>query len=427
MNASMISEIENFMDLYCNTWPFSGSVLVSKNGETVFKKGYGFASHEYNIPNTPQTKHRICSITKQFTAMAIMMLQERGKLSTHDNARKYMPDYNELDERITIHQLLTHTSGLQYLFGAEFEKTMNQPKHKRSHMIDAFRNLPLICEPGQAWNYSNFGYYLLACIIENASGMTYDVFLTENIFKPLNMYNTGVERDKKIIEGLATGYYLNDESLIRFKYMNIDLAFGSGDIYSTVEDMQLWNLALSSEKLVSKETLDLIFTPYACSGETESEGNDYGYGWFIEEKFGRNRISHGGGGLGFITEFHRYDSEELSIIVFSNYGFTSVMRIIDIIAAFMLEEKVAFPNKPPIYELESGVFDRYIGTYKNDIEKFTVYQDEGKMYFMIDEEYVIPIFPVSPTNFHHTWIDESYTFYKDDNDDLCFCGAKKMI
>lgn len=241
------------------------------------------------------------------------------------------------------------------------------------------------------------------------------------------MYNTGVERDKKIIEGLATGYYLNDESLIRFKYMNIDLAFGSGDIYSTVEDMQLWNLALSSEKLVSKETLDLIFTPYACSGETESEGNDYGYGWFIEEKFGRNRISHGGGGLGFITEFHRYDSEELSIIVFSNYGFTSVMRIIDIIAAFMLEEKVAFPNKPPIYELESGVFDRYIGTYKNDIEKFTVYQDEGKMYFMIDEEYVIPIFPVSPTNFHNTWIDESYTFYKDDNDDLCFCGTKKMI
>jgi CubicO group peptidase (beta-lactamase class C family) len=121
MINSIAAEINDFMDLYCKTWAFSGSILVSKKGQVIFKKGYGLASQEYNIPNTAQTKHRICSITKQFTAMAIMILQERGMLSVHDKVNKYLPDYKELDERITIHHLLTHSSGLQYLFGKKFE------------------------------------------------------------------------------------------------------------------------------------------------------------------------------------------------------------------------------------------------------------------------------------------------------------------
>ncbi len=125
MNNLIVEKINEFMDLYCKTWPFSGSILVSQKGQAIFKKGYGLASHEYNIPNTAQTKHRICSITKQFTAMAIMILQERGLLNVQDKANKYMAEYKELDERITIHHLLTHTSGLQYLFGSDFEKSLN--------------------------------------------------------------------------------------------------------------------------------------------------------------------------------------------------------------------------------------------------------------------------------------------------------------
>jgi CubicO group peptidase (beta-lactamase class C family) len=256
-------------------------------------------------------------------------------------------------------------------------------------MINLFRDLPLLCEPGEAWNYSNFGYYLLGWIIESISGVSYDEFLKKNIFEPLNMKDTRVERDKKIIQGLATGYYLNDDELIRFKYMDIDLALGSGDMHSTVEDMLLWDKALYTEDLVSKNTLDLIFTPYANSGETGSEDNDYGYGWFIEKKYGRNRISHGGGGLGFITEFHRYVNEEVSIVVLKLY-------------------------------------ESYIGTYKDNTEKLTVGQDNGKMFFVIDDEYIIPMFPISENQFHHTWIDESYRFSKDENGDHWFCGMKKQ-
>lgn len=426
MINSIVTEINDFMDLYCKTWAFSGSILVSIKGQAIFKKGYGLASQEYNIPNTGQTKHRICSITKQFTAMAVMILQERGMLSVHDKVNKYLPDYKELDKRITIHHLLTHTSGLQYLFGTDFEKSLNNPKHKHEYMINLFRDLPLLCEPGEAWNYSNFGYYLLGCIIENVSGVSYDEFFKKNIFKPLNMNDTGVERDKKIIQGLATGYYLNDDELIRFKYMNMDLTLGGGDIYSTVEDMLLWDKALYTEDLVSKNTLDLIFTPYANSGETGSKENDYSYGWFIDKMYGRNRIHHDGGGLGFTTDFHRYVNEEVSIVVLSNYGFTAVWRISEILAAILFKEKYTFPSRPLQYNLEPGLYESYTGTYKDGNDKIEVGKDNGKMFFVIDDEYVIPIFPISENNFHQTWIDESYTFSKDENGDIWFCGMKKQ-
>lgn len=426
MKQSIAAEIQAFMDLYTSTWPFSGSILVSQKGEVLFKQGYELASQEYKIPNTPQTKHRTCSITKQFTAMAIMILHERGKLNIADQAVKYLPDYQALDERITIHHLLSHTSGLQYKFGTQFENHLNACSNKQEGMLDAYRNLPLLFNPGEAWHYSNFGYYLLGCILENVSGLSYDVFFDENIFKPLNMNDTGVERDKKIVENLATGYYLNNDALIRFKYMDLDHAFGSGDIYSTVEDLALWDRALYTDALVSKETLKLIFTPYGSSGESESGEDDYGYGWFIDSKFGRNRISHGGGGLGFLTELHRYEADEVCVVVLSNYGFTAVTRLAEIMAAIVFEEKYIFPNRPETFPLEPDEFENLVGTYVNDIEKFTVKKEDDKMFFVIDDAYIIPMYPTAKNRFHQTWIDESYVFYTDEDGDACFIGAKKV-
>lgn len=426
MAHSITAEIQAFMDLYTSTWPFSGSILVTQKEKVLFKKGYEFASQEYQIPNTTQTKHRTCSITKQFTAMAIMILHDRNLLSIHDNAIKYLPDYQDLDERITIHHLLSHTSGLQYLFGTDFENQLNASTNKHEAMLNAYRKLPLLFNPGEAWHYSNFGYYLLGCIIENVSSLAYDIFLNENIFKPLKMKDTGVERDKKIIKDLATGYYLNDHDLIRFKYMNLDHAFGSGDIYSTVEDLALWDRALYTDTLVSRESLKRIFTPYGSSGESESGGDDYGYGWFIDSKFGRNRVSHGGGGLGFLTEIHRYDTDEVCIVVLSNYGFTAVTRLAEIMAAIVFEEKYDFPVKPELFPLEKGDFESLLGKYENDIEKFEVKLEGDKMFFVIDDEYIIPMYPTAKNRFHHTWIDESYVFYIDEEGDSCFIGAKKI-
>lgn len=421
--------MKNFMDKYCDLWPFSGSVLVAHKGQIILSQGYGMASHEYGVANTPQTKHRICSITKQFTAMAIMILYEKGLLDVNDQAKGYLDDFQELDERITIHHLLTHTSGLKYRFGDAFEKELNasiSKVNRHQAMFNAYRNLPLLCEPGQEFNYSNFGYFLLACIVERVSGVSYESFLQTHIFKPLNMVNTGVERDKKIIENLATGYYLTGDELIRFKPMNMDNAFGSGDIYSTVEDLYLWDRALNTEALVSNKTRDLIFTPYACSGETGSTSNDYGYGWFIENKFDECRMSHGGGGLGFITEVHRYPKEDVCIIILSNYGFTAVYKIAESLSSILFKSPHKFPEKPRAFDLDEGVFNEYIGTYVNEVEKLDVGEDEGGKYFIIDDEYKIPIYPISNEAFHHTWIDEAYAFEKSPEGNLYFMGLKKI-
>ncbi|MEW8995740.1 serine hydrolase domain-containing protein [Clostridium sp.] len=426
MNSVLAAKINDFMELYCNTWAFSGSILVVQKGETIIKKGYGQASIEHNIPNTPKTKFRICSITKQFTAMAVMMLQENGLLSVNDNIYKFFPECQQLDKRITIHHLLTHTSGLQYLFGQNFPIMYSKSKHTHEDMFNVFKDKHLLCDPGEMWNYSNYGYYLLGCIVEKVSGVTYDEFLKKNIFEPLNMKNTGIEKNKAIVPGLANGYYLNDNDLMHTDYVNMDTTFGSGEIYSTVEDMLIWDQALYNGGLVSEETLDTIFSPYANSGERGTEDNDYGYGWFIDKMYGRKRISHDGGGLGFITGFDRYINEQVSIIVLSNYGFTAVWRIANILAAIVFQEEYQFPSRPLKYDLDYQVYEKYMGVYKCDYEKLTVGRDKEKMFFVIDDEYIIPMYPISETEFHHTWIDESYTFSKDENGDLYFWGAKKQ-
>lgn len=421
-------EIQDFMDRYTELWPFSGSILVAHKGEIIHNQGYGMASLEFDVANTPKTKHRICSISKQFTAMAIMILHEKGLLKLDDSTKLYFEDYPELDERITIHHLLTHTSGLMYRFGDCFEKELsaNRSRFDRHEaMFKAYRSAPLLCEPGEAFHYSNYGYYLLACIVERASGQTYEAFLKLHIFEPLKMMNTGVERDKKIIKNLATGYYLTGDEIIRFKPMNVDHAFGAGDLYSTVEDLFLWDRALNTHALVSQETLDMIFTPYAFSGETGSAVNDYGYGWFIEEKFEQLRISHGGGGLGFITEIHRYPKEDLCIIILSNYGFTAVYKLTEILAAIVFNKSYKFPDKPKAFELGDEVFKTYLGTYKNDIEKLDVEEQDGERYFVIDDEYKIPIYPITDQVFHHTWIDEAYAFEKSPEGVHYFIGLKK--
>ena len=440
-------KIRDFMNRYTAIWPFSGTILIARQGKVFFEEGYELASQEYNVPNTPYTKHRLCSITKQFTAMAILILEERGQLTTMDLALQYLPDYPELDHRITIHHLLTHTSGLPYCFGTEFENRLESEKRILSQnevhrfgtemedfelgsryeaLFRTYRTLPLVGEPGEVFEYSNFGYLLLACIIEQVSGMSYENFLEDNIFKPLKMSDTGVERDKKIIRNLATGYYLTGDELIRHKYVNLDHAIGAGDIYSTARDLVRWEEALKTEVLISKKQLEKMFTAYAKSGETTSESEDYGYGWFIDENHGYKRISHGGGGLGFLTEFHRYPDTGLSIIVLSNYGFTAVYKIAEILAAICFEQEYTFPSKPDAIQLDRTTFDEWCGIYQNDMETFYIMRKGDQCAFIIDGEYVIPMYPISPNCFHHMWIDEEYLFYRDDADNRWFMGAKKI-
>ncbi|MCM0650251.1 beta-lactamase family protein [Clostridium swellfunianum] len=410
-------KINQYLDEYTSLWPFSGAVLVINNEQVVFNKTYGMASIEHSVPITTKTKFKIASLTKQITCMGIMILQERGLLKVNDSIRKFFPDYPELNERITIHNLMTHTSGLFNDFSVVDPYLMlGKRLFTHQEVFDLYKDLPQEFEPGEGWSYCYFGYYLLGVIIERVSGKTYAEFLKENIFEPLGMNNTGLDDYIEILPNKANGYYASGERLVCCEIDTMS-AFSAGAIYSTVEDMILWDQALYNNKLVSQNTLNEIFTPFR---------NNYGYGWFIDEVTNRRRVRHSGGGNGFSHQYHRYIDERVSILVLSNYGFSNSFDINENIAKIIFNEKYSSPSKPRKSELDMKVYDTYTGVYQEEGFKLEVKRDNELLYFVQENKWVMPIYPISADKFHHTWIDREYVFEKDDKGQLCFDGLKKV-
>lgn len=307
----------------------SGSVLIARDGKILLAKGYGLANREYSMPNGPDTKFRLGSITKQFTAMAIMILQERGLLSVDDTFDKYYPAYPN-GNRITIHSLLTHTSGVDnYNNLPDYHEKMMLPWSIRE-VIDWFKSDSLLFEPGERWSYSNSGYVLLAYIIEKVSGQTYTEFLHDAIFAPLGMDGTGQDTHYTVIPGRATGHAHYERGVDQALYRDMPFTSGAGSLYSTVTDLFLWDQALYTEKLVSRETLEQIFTPWK---------DGYGYGWFIGELFGRRMISHRGGINGFLTNIARFPDEHVLVVTLFNYESVFAIPAMTGLAAIALGER----------------------------------------------------------------------------------------
>ena len=417
MKKNIHDKISEYLESYTKLWSFSGSIIAINDGEILFKKAYGYANIEHKVKNTTETKYRIWSITKQFTAAAILILEERGLLRVEDSLKKYFPDCIELNPNITIHHLLTHTSGIfNYSSLPNSHKTFQRMCHKKSDLIKMFLSKPLNFEPGTQWEYSNTGYYLLGMLIEKLSGKSYSEFLTENIFIPLGMFNTSVDDDKKIIENIASGYYLNRNDLIHCNYINMDLVLSSGGIYSTVEDLFIWDKALNSDKLLSRKSVKKMNTPYK---------NNYGYGVFIETNNNRRVVQHNGGCEGFLTEIHRYVDDNFAVVILSNYGFTAVNKLCNEIASIALGEKYEMPKKPGVFPISDNVLKNYLGVYEEDDFKLELKKENNDIFLVIDDEYILPTYPISNDTLHHTWIDEEYTFTKDDEGQLYLWGIKK--
>ena len=417
MKKDIHDKISEYLESYTKLWSFSGSIIAINDGEILFKKAYGYANIEHKVKNTTETKYRIWSITKQFTAAAILILEERGLLRVEDSLKKYFPDCIELNPNITIHHLLTHTSGIfNYSDLPDSHKTFHRMCHKKSDLIKMFLSKPLNFEPGTQWEYSNTGYYLLGMLIEKLSGKSYSEFLTENIFIPLGMFNTSVDDDKKIIENIASGYYLNRNDLIHCNYINMDLVLSSGGIYSTVEDLFIWDKALNSDKLLSRKSIEKMNTPYK---------NNYGYGVFIETNNNRRVVQHNGGCEGFLTEIHRYVDDNFVVVILSNYGFTAVNKLCNEITSIAFGEKYEMPKKPEAFPISDNVLKNYLGVYEEDDFKLELKKENNDIFLVIDDEYILPTYPISNDTLHHTWIDEEYTFTKDDEGQLYLWGIKK--
>lgn len=307
----------------------SGSVLVARNG-MLFEKGYDLADKDARIPNTPQTRFRIGSNTKQFTAMAILILQDRGKLHVQDSICLYVPNCPRDWQPITIENLLTHTSGIpDYINAPDFLTFWLEPATPEE-LLARFKDLPLDFPPGSRFKYSNSGYTLLGYIIERVSGESYATFLQQNIFTPLKMYNTGYDTTYPALPQHATGYY---QEYIKPAPYDPSVLYAAGALYSTVEDLNIWDQALMAHKLVSQQALNAMFTPHIpCpprgpGGCLQRQDLGYGYGWFIAAEPQGKLIYHVGHIDGFFTYNGFYPQRNLVVVVLSNLETTNVLKI----------------------------------------------------------------------------------------------------
>jgi CubicO group peptidase (beta-lactamase class C family) len=295
---------------------FSGSVLIAQGDRILLSEGFGSADLENNIPNTPRTRFHLGSVTKQFTAMAVLILQSRGELSVEDPVCGYVPDCPEHWQEITIHQLLTHSSGLPDSWRFYAGRDVTDMSHPPQEIIAWFKSTPLDFEPGTRFAYSNTGYVLLGVLIEEVSGQTYISFLRQNIFQPLGMNDTGYGQ---VGADLAVGYR---EVGVEAPIINASLAFSAGGLFSTVEDLYRWDQALYSDDLLPHETMTSIFTshistpPRPYSPPYDNLG--YGYGWFIGEFMGHRVASHGGTYSGYLAQIERFLDDTVTIIILSN-------------------------------------------------------------------------------------------------------------
>ncbi|HEY2392223.1 MAG TPA: serine hydrolase domain-containing protein [Candidatus Angelobacter sp.] len=326
---------------------FRGVVLVGIDGRIEFEKGYGNANDEWEVRNTPATKFRIASLTKQFTAACILLLQERGRLNVRDPISKYLSGLPDMWRTITIHQLLTHTSGIpNYTNEAAFAR-IRRTGATPAEMVALAAAKPLEFTPGTKWAYSNTGYILLGMLIEKASGQTYADFLQSNIFGPLGMTNSGYDRTADILKERASGYELKDGHLVNADFIDMSVPYAAGGIYSTVEDMYRWNEALAHEgKLLSAGSLKQMFTLYP---EAAYQGQHYGYGVVISElKFGKLLYYHGGGVDGFSSSIQRYPKERVCIVVLTNLGSLKPWELGDHIAAEVFKEPGPIAAEPAV-------------------------------------------------------------------------------
>ncbi len=387
---------------------FTGSALIAREGKVIFSKGYGRANIEWDIPNTPQTKFRLGSITKQFTAASFLLLQERGKLNIQDSVCKYVENCPSAWNEVTIHHLLTHTGGVPSFTGfADYRKTMMIPTTMDT-LVGRFKDKPLEFKPGEKMNYSNSGYVLLGHIIEKVASESYETFLQKNIFDPLKMADSGYDTHDKILKSRATGYSTRDGKTINSLPLDMTIPHAAGALYSTVEDLFKWNEALYSDKLLSAKSRELMTTPIK---------NNYAYGLVVDPKFNRKMVSHGGGINGFSTFLARFPEEKATIAVLRNadYGAPGPGRIAQDLAAIHFGEKYEIPRERVVAKVDPKIYDAYTGQYelKPDFV-ITITREGDRLMGQPTSQPKLELLPESETKFFIKEVDAQVSFVKDE-------------
>ncbi len=401
------ARMDAIIQAYVTSHQFMGAVLVTKHGQVVLDKAYGYADVEWQVPNTTDTKFRIGSMTKQFTAAAILLLEERGKLKTSDLIKTYLPDAPASWDTITINNLLTHTSGVpNYTSQPGFETMMRQPS-KPADIIGLFRDKPLDFAPDSQFAYSNSNYYLLGLIVEKASGQSYAEFIRANLLDPLGLKDTGYDSSTDILPHRARGYALGSKGLVNAQFVDMSTPFAAGALYSTTHDLLTWEKALFGGKVVSAASLKKMTTPYK---------DGYGYGLSMNPEDGRKAIEHNGAINGFNSDMAWFPDDDVNIIVLDNIAGPTATVLQGKLLQLVHGEAVVLPTERKEVHVSHDVLQSYVGTYEltpNFSITFTLEGDQ--LMTQATGQGKFPVFAESDTRFFTKVVDAEVEFVKDAN------------
>ena len=356
-----------------------GVVLIAQKGKVIYKKAFGLANLELNAPMKEEMVFNIASITKQFTAVAILQLAEQGKFSLQDEITKYLPDYPVNGQKITIENLLTHTAGIP---GSDIE-ALNKLQAGRRYVtlpeiIDTFKTRPLDFAPGTKMVYSNNGYMLLGAIIEKVSGIPYPEYLEKNLFKPAGMLQSHFGDDFKIVKNRPSNYVYSTADSLFFNTRGgkTEIAYSAGAIQSTADDMFKWNQALITHKLIKKESLEKAQTDNKLA---DGKNTYYGYGWFVGNNQGSPIAEHGGNMGGFMSHAIYLPQEDIYVAVL--YNFRDPARLPEFLAGDLAAMAIGKPFNIKETTLAENLLKTYVGVYREDDIERVITLENGKLYY----------------------------------------------
>jgi CubicO group peptidase (beta-lactamase class C family) len=403
--APNVPRMEQVIQSYVEKKQFMGAVLVARGNNILLDKGYGYANLEWNIPDSPKTKFRLGSITKQFTAASILLLQERGKLKVTDLVKKYMSAAPAAWDKITIFNLLTHTSGIPSFTSFSDYHSIEPFPITPEKLVAQFRDKPLDFQPGEKYSYSNSGYVLLGYLIEKISGESYAKFVEENVFKPLGMKDSGYDSNTAIIPDRAQGYTRGPEGLANAGYINMTVPFSAGGLYSTTGDLLRWEQGLFGGKVLSPESLKEMTTPFK---------NDYAFALAVHTVNGHRVIDHGGGIEGFNTMLAYYPEEKLTVAVLGNLNGQAPQEIAQDLGALAQGENVVLPSERKAVHIDPKIFDGYVGSYQLAPGfSITITREGDHLFEQATNQQKVEIFPESEKEYFLKFVDAQITFVTD--------------
>ena len=418
-SQNITSDIDGLFSMWNNLNGPGGVVLVTQNNKTVFEKAYGLENISYKMPITSETVFNIGSVSKQFTAMGIVLLQMDGKLSIDDDIKKYLPELNNFGRPITIRHLLHHTSGFRSspeLFGLAGWRDGDVISNE-----DAYRYLTkqtsLNFEPGSEFMYTNSGYILLAKIIENVTKQNFKSWMKEIIFQPLQMNATFIEDDNyKIITKTASSYTEIEPSVF-VNVENFDSTYGASNVYSTIEDILKWVKNFKEAPAKFQSAFEMLKTVDVLNS---GQKNNYGFGVFVDDFFGNYRIQHTGAIAGFRSIMYSYPGEKLEIIILSNFTSNQLSKKADQISQLFLQNKSKVETNPeeikPI-KLNDEVLKKYEGMYWSDKSNYSrkIYIENNILWYLRSNNKKSPLIPITTTEFQMGGINEKLRVHFDVN------------